>query len=107
MTSSSTPVRTAWTSADGSRRHTDTQNDQSRHRPEGAQRLTLHVPVQQLTCTNICSVTILQMTIPDHEVTAVMRSAAMAPPSSKVNVEREVLVELLEELMQSRSLLRR
>jgi len=47
------------------------------------------------------------MTIPDHEVTAVMRSAAMAPPSSKVNVEREVLVELLEELMQSRSLLRR
>ena len=36
-----------------------------------------------------------------------MRSAAMAPPNSKVRVDREVLVELLEELMQGRSLLRR
>jgi len=31
----------------------------------------------------------------------------MAVPSSKVSIEREVIVDLLEELMQSRSLLRR
>jgi len=47
------------------------------------------------------------MAIPDHEVTAILRSAAMAAPSTKVTIEREVIVDLLEELMQSRSLLRR
>lgn len=31
----------------------------------------------------------------------------MAPPRSKVGVEREVLIEILEELLRHRSLLRR
>jgi len=47
------------------------------------------------------------MPIPDHELTALLRSAAMAAPSSKVAVEREVLIELGQELLQQRSLLRR
>jgi hypothetical protein len=47
------------------------------------------------------------MSIPDHELTALIRSAAMAPPKSKVGVDREQLIEALEELLQQRSLLRR
>lgn len=47
------------------------------------------------------------MSIPDHELTALIRSAAMAPPKSKVGVDREQLIESLEELLQQRSLLRR
>jgi hypothetical protein len=47
------------------------------------------------------------MGIPDHELTVLIRSAAMAPPASKVGVEREQLIEALEELLQQRSLLRR
>jgi hypothetical protein len=45
------------------------------------------------------------MGIPDHELTALIRSAAIAPPASKVGVEREQLIEALEELLQQRSLL--
>ncbi|MEP1122808.1 MAG: hypothetical protein ABJH68_02820 [Ilumatobacter sp.] len=47
------------------------------------------------------------MSLPDHELTALIRSAAMAPPKSKVGVDREQLIESLEELLQQRSLLRR
>lgn len=47
------------------------------------------------------------MSIPDHELTALIRSAAMAAPKSKVGVDREQLIETLEELLQQRSLLRR
>jgi|GEM_PF-3703966 len=47
------------------------------------------------------------MGIPDHELTALIRSAAMAAPKSKVAVDREQLIEALEELLQQRSLLRR
>ena len=47
------------------------------------------------------------MSIPDHELTALIRSAAMAAPKSKVGVDREQLIEMLEELLQQRSLLRR
>lgn len=47
------------------------------------------------------------MRIPDHELTALIRSAAMAAPKSKVGVDREQLIETLEELLQQRSLLRR
>ena len=52
-------------------------------------------------------VTCRPMGIPDHELTALIRSAAMATPKSKVGVEREQLIEALEELLQQRSLLRR
>ena len=47
------------------------------------------------------------MTIPDAELTVLLRSAAMAAPATKVGVEREILVEVLEEVMRQRSLLRR
>ena len=47
------------------------------------------------------------MGIADDELTALIRSAAMAAPRSKVSVERELLIEALEELLQQRSLLRR
>jgi len=47
------------------------------------------------------------MGTPDHELTALIRSAAMAAPNSKVGVDREQLIEALEELLQQRSLLRR
>lgn len=47
------------------------------------------------------------MGIADHELTALIRSAAMAQPASKVGVDREQLIEALEELLQQRSLLRR
>lgn len=47
------------------------------------------------------------MSVPDHELTALIRSAATAPPKSKVGVDREQLIESLEELLQQRSLLRR
>jgi hypothetical protein len=46
------------------------------------------------------------MSIPDRELTALVRSASMAAPKSKVGVEREHLIEMLEELLQQRSLLR-
>lgn len=55
----------------------------------------------------VCSCSFQRMAIPDHDITAQIRSAAMAPPSSKVGVDREVLIEALEELLQQRSLLRR
>lgn len=56
---------------------------------------------------NVCSCSFRSMSVPDHEITAHIRSAAMAPPASKVAVDREVLIEALEELLQQRSLLRR
>lgn len=60
-----------------------------------------------LVGTNVRSCSFHSMAVPDHEITAHIRSAAMAPPSSKVAVDREVLIEALEELLQQRSLLRR
>jgi hypothetical protein len=56
---------------------------------------------------NVRSCSFLVVGVPDQEITAQIRSAAMAPPRSKVGVEREVLIEVLEELLQQRSLLRR
>ena len=57
--------------------------------------------------SNVRSCSLLVVGVPDQEITAQIRSAAMASPRSKVGVEREVLIEVLEELLQQRSLLRR
>lgn len=56
---------------------------------------------------NVRSCSFLVVGVPDQEITAQIRSAAMAPPRSKVGVERELLIEVVEELLQQRSLLRR
>lgn len=63
--------------------------------------------VDRLRVANVRSCSLSTMHMPDHEITAQIRSAAMAPAMSKVAVEREVLIEVLEEVLQQRSLLRR
>lgn len=47
------------------------------------------------------------MTVPDHELIALVRSAAMQPSGSRVMVDRETLIESLEELIQTRHMLAR
>lgn len=47
------------------------------------------------------------MSVPDHELIALSRSAAMAQPNTKVHLEREVLMAMVDELTENRQLLRR
>ena len=48
-----------------------------------------------------------RITVTDSDLISMQRSAAMAPPMSKVPVDRDVLIELIEELLGKRSLLAR
>jgi hypothetical protein len=45
--------------------------------------------------------------VTDSDLVSIQRSAAMALPMSKVPVERDVLIEIIEELLGKRSLLAR
>ena len=47
------------------------------------------------------------MAVPDHELIALSRSAAMMPPGSNLPVERDVLIATIEELLETRRLLSR
>lgn len=55
----------------------------------------------------MCSGTVLVMTVSDVELTALHRSTAMLQPSVKAAVEREQLLEILDELLDTRRLLAR
>ena len=43
----------------------------------------------------------------NSDLVSIQRSAAMAPPMSKVPVDRDVLIEIIEELLGKRALLAR
>lgn len=61
-----------------------------------------------LTCYNEQTFVVWRsMSVPDHELIALSRSAAMAQPNSKVAVEREALMSMVDELTDHRRLLRR
>jgi hypothetical protein len=47
------------------------------------------------------------MTVPEAELTALHRSAAMLQPHAKASVEREQLMEMIDELLDTRRLLAR
>jgi hypothetical protein len=55
----------------------------------------------------MCSGTVLVMTVSDVELTALHRSTAMLQPSVKAAVEREQLLEILDEILDTRRLLAR
>lgn len=46
-------------------------------------------------------------TVPEHELIALSRSAAMMPAGSQFPVDRELLIATFEELLELRRLLRR
>ena len=45
--------------------------------------------------------------VTNSDLVSIQRSAAMAPPMSKVGVDRDVLIEIIEELLGKRALLAR
>ena len=45
--------------------------------------------------------------VPEHDLVALSRSAAMIQPGASLPVEREVLIATIEELLETRRLLRR
>ena len=55
----------------------------------------------------ICSVRVRLMTVPEAELTALHRSTAMLQPKMKATVAREQLLEIIDELLDTRRLLAR
>jgi hypothetical protein len=45
--------------------------------------------------------------VPDHELSGIARSAAMLAPGATVSVDRDVLIAIVEELVETRSLVAR
>jgi hypothetical protein len=49
----------------------------------------------------------LGVMVPDHELVGITRSAAMQEPNTTVAVDRDVLIAIIEELLETRTLVAR